>query len=213
VNPQQFRKQLEAAIETRDQDAIRALELHAASCDENARLWEEFQLIERAIGAWQTSGTVIPSPSLSRFPQLRRAIAFAAASTLAVGVLVYTQLPGRQATVIPVATADAEIESQRIAVDQPMTERVENEEVALDATQKPSMGALLPVTVVTHVRDQFTQEFQNAWGVISRVPDDASAVYEQLEEIVPAKPEAAPAEDRPTEPGELFPASLFRLLS
>ncbi len=213
MNPQQFRQQLEAAIETRDQDAIRALELHAASCDENARLWEEFQLIERAIGAWQTSGTVIPSPSLSRFPQLRRAVTFAAASTLAVGVLVYSQLPGRQATVIPVATADAEIESQQSPFDEPMTELTENSEVALDASETPSMGALLPVTVVTHVRDQFTQEFQNAWGVISRVPDDASAVYEQIEEIVPASPATAPVEEQPAEPGELFPASLFRLLS
>ncbi|MCG6156708.1 hypothetical protein [Rubinisphaera margarita] len=212
MTPQQFRQQLEAAIENRDQDAIRALELHAASCDENARLWEEFQLIERAIGAWQTARPVVPSRPLSRFPQLRRAVTFAAASTLAVGVLVYSQFPARQ-TGVPISSAAAVSNELQTPAPQPIAELVDENDAAFETSGKPSMGALLPVTVVTHVRDQFTQEFQNAWGVISRVPDDASAVYERIEEIVPAKPETAPAEESPGEPTELFPVRLFRLLS
>jgi len=222
VNPQTFQAQLEVAIENRDRNALSELERIAGDDPDTDMMWQDHLLIENAVQQWQQisrpSQTLLPATSPSLVPLRQRLAAATTAVVLLVTAVSFFRSPAHQqsvtmtTTIHEVAASVEELPQHNTAVQDDQL-FVRNESAPAFSSTTGIQDLHLPVSVVSNMHAQLSEEVYQAWSLISRLPDDAVQVYEQLEGIVPkTAPVTLPAPEE-TEEQDFLPASIRSLLS
>lgn len=222
MNPPAFQAQLETAIENRDDIALTELERIAADNPETQIMWQDHLLIENAIKDWQLiSNRTHPlntTPRQTPVPLHQRLLAATTAAVLLISAASYFHSP------VPQESNSLTATSQSAAVIEESFQHevaanydqflVRNESASAFPSNTAGFQDLyLPVSVVSQVHSQLSEEFSQAWNLISRLPNDAEQVYEKFEDIVPKSSPAEKPAPEETEEQDFLPASIRSLLS
>ncbi len=223
MNPQTFQAQLETAIENRDTIALDELGRIAVNNPETQFLWQDHLLIENAIQDWQLlSNRSHPhktTPSRNPVPLHQRLMAATTAAVLLISAASFFRSPAtpQQSTSLTAINhktiAVEEFPPQETAVNYDQL-LVRNESaMAFSSSATGLQDLYLPVSVVSQVHSQLSEEVSQAWNLISRLPNDAEQVYEKFENIVPKSSPAEKPAPEETEEQNFLPASIRSLLS